>query len=111
MLEFFKLAKFDMDDYIRRGKIDPIGFAAHSGPEDAFEICRKEDIGALMAPFGDAERLHFVATDLYTNHMRADVDAMSEERFTLCLHYHFALCERADMLGLSHHWLDVFQKR
>ena len=31
--------------------------------------------------------------------------------FALYLKYHFFLCERRDMIGASHHALDVLRKR
>ncbi|MDR0813217.1 MAG: class I SAM-dependent methyltransferase [Oscillospiraceae bacterium] len=85
------------------------GFKAYSTPKSLFEIIRREDIDELMRGF-DVERLHYVATDLYTNHMREMVDAMDDETFALYLDYHFFLCERPDMAGLTHHSLDIFRK-
>jgi hypothetical protein len=35
---------------------------------------------------------------------------MSDEEFALYMRYHFAVCERADMVGITHHSLDVFRK-
>lgn len=105
----FQRKVFDVADYIRRGKIDPVTFATVSVPEDVFELVRKEEIDRLMGDFA-VERLHYVATDLFTNHMRDTVDAMDDETFALYLRYHFALCERPDMAGITHHSLDVFRK-
>ena len=56
------------------------------------------------------KRLHYVGSDLATNYMREAVDAMDDELFELYLRYHFAVCERADLVGASHHILDVFRK-
>lgn len=42
--------------------------------------------------------------------MREAIDAMDEETFQLYLKYHFATCERADLLGFTSHSLDVFRK-
>jgi ubiquinone/menaquinone biosynthesis C-methylase UbiE len=105
----FRHKMFDVADYIKRGKIDPVTFDTSSAPEDIFELVRKEDIDRLMSGF-DAGRLHYVATDLFTNYMRGEVDAMSDEEFALYMRYHFAVCERADMVGITHHSLDVFRK-
>ncbi len=96
-------------ELIEKGMLETTHFKAFSKPEDIFELHRKEDIDALMARFA-VKRLHYVATDLYTNHMRATVDAMDDHTFDLYLQYHFTLCERPDMLGLTHHSLDIFQK-
>jgi predicted acetyltransferase/SAM-dependent methyltransferase len=97
-------------ELIARGMVETEGFRASSEPSDLFELHRKEDIDRLMAHF-DAERLHYVATDLYTNHMRDAVDGMDARTFELYMRYHFAICERADMAGLTNHSLDIVRKR
>lgn len=106
----FQRKVFDVADYIRRGKIDPVTFDTVSVPEDIFELVRKEDIDRLMDVFA-VERLHYVATDLYTNYMRDAVNEMDEETFALYMRYHFAICERQDMVGITHHSLDIFKKK
>jgi len=92
-----------------KGLLDPTTFKAYSNPEELFELHRVEDIIALRSRF-DVAPLHLVATDGYAHHMRETVAAMDDETFDLYLQYHFATCERADMIGLSHHTLDVFKK-
>lgn len=92
-----------------RDLIDPVTFKAASDPAELFELYRKEDIDALMAEL-HVERLHYVGTDLATNYMRATIDEMEDELFDLYLQYHFAICERDDLVGASHHILDVFRK-
>ncbi len=101
--------KGNIQRLIEIGLVDPETFRASSRPEDVFELHRKEDIDRLMAGF-PTERLHFVATDLYTNHMREAVDAMDDETFALYLRYHLSVCERADMVGLTNHILDIHRK-
>ena len=109
VLSGFQRKVFDIADYMKRGKIDPVTFNTVSVPEDVFELVRKEDIDSLMNSF-TVERLHYVATDLFTNYMRDAVDTMDDEAFALYLRYHFAVCERSDMVGITHHSLDVFRK-
>lgn len=94
---------------LEKGMMDPETFKTFSIPADLFELYRKEDIDALMEHF-PVTRLHYVATDLMTNHMRETVDAMDENMFALYLRYHFAVCEREDMVGITHHSLDIFKK-
>ncbi len=94
---------------LETGRLDPVTFKAYSTPAEVFHRCRKEDIDALMAHFPVA-RLHYAATDLMTNHMRETVDAMDDGLFELYLKYHFSICERPDMVGLTHHSLDIFKK-
>jgi ubiquinone/menaquinone biosynthesis C-methylase UbiE len=92
-----------------RNQIDPVIFKASSDPAELFELYRKEEIDELMTAF-PTQRLHYVATDLATNYMRDEIDAMDDEIFELYLRYHFAVCERADLVGASHHILDIFRK-
>jgi len=56
------------------------------------------------------EPLHLIATDGCANHMRPALEAMDEETYQLYLKYHFATCERMDLLGYSNHTLDIFRK-
>ena len=92
-----------------RDLVDFETFKASSDPAELFELYRIEDIDALMANFHTL-RLHFVGTDMATNYMRPVIDEMDDGMFDLYLKYHFVICERADMVGVSHHFLDVFRK-
>ena len=89
--------------------VDPETFKASSDPAELFELYRIEDIDSLMSHFR-TERLHFVGTDMATNYMRTCIDEMDEALFNLYLKYHFTICERKDMVGTSHHFLDIFRK-
>lgn len=89
--------------------VDPVTFKASSDPAELFELYRREDIDALMGHF-NTERLHFVGTDMATNYMRDVIDEMDDEFYQVYLQYHFATCERTDMVGVSHHFLDVQRK-
>ncbi len=89
--------------------VDLENFKAGTDPAELFELYRREDIDALMEDFG-VNRLHYVGTDMVTNFMRQTVDAMEEDLYALFLKYHFSICERQDMVGVSHHILDIFQK-
>ena len=84
-------------------------FDTFSNPWDIFELHRKEDIDNLRSRF-NVTQLHFVASDGYTNHMRATVDNMDDRMYEIYVKYHLAICERQDMVGYSHHTLDIFRK-
>lgn len=92
-----------------RELVDFETFKASSDPAELFQLYRIEDIDALMANFA-TERLRFVGTDMATNYMRPVVDEMDDAFFDLFLQYHFTICERQDMVGVSHHFLDIFRK-
>jgi ubiquinone/menaquinone biosynthesis C-methylase UbiE len=89
--------------------VDPVTFKAASDPAELFELYRREDIDALMAHFSTT-RLHYVGSDMATNYMRPVIDDMDDDFFAVYLNYHFAICERADMVGTSHHILDIHRK-
>lgn len=92
-----------------RDLIDSVTFKASSDPAELFQLYRKEDIDKLMAVF-PVTRLHYLGTDMATNYMRQTIDEMDDEMFDLYLRYHFAICERSDLVGASHHILDIFRK-
>jgi len=94
---------------LEKGLLDPVSFRASSTPQELFELHRTEDIAALRSHFA-VTPLHLVAADGYANHMREALAAMPQEHYELYLQYHFATCERPDMLGYSHHTLDIFRK-
>ena len=81
-----------------------------SDPNELFDLVRTEDIASLNAEF-PVEREKLVATDGATNYMRERVDAMDDETFAGWLEYHFAVCERQDLIGAAHHTLDILRKK
>lgn len=99
----------EIHNIIEKCMLDPVTFKTFSKPWDLFELHRKEDIDALRERF-KVTQLHFLATDGYANHMRKTLDEMDEATFELFLRYHFATCERLDLVGYSNHTLDVFRK-
>jgi len=98
-------------------KIDPDTIGEIISLENVFEFVRKADIDRLMNAFkagGRAKyqmaRLHYVATDMLSRFLRESLVNMSDEKFDMYLKYHFTLCERPDMVGMTHHSLDIFRK-
>lgn len=80
-----------------------------SEPKEIFELARTEDIASLDAEFS-VERIKLVATDGATNYNRELIDAMDDDTFAKWMDYHFAICERPDLIGASHHTLDIIRK-
>lgn len=80
-----------------------------SEPKDLFEMVRTEEIASLDAEF-PVKRIKLVATDGATNYKREYIDAMDDDTFAKWMDYHFATCERQDLIGASHHTLDILQK-
>ncbi len=92
-----------------RQLVDPVTFKAASDPTELFELHRKEDIEALRSHF-PVTPLHFVASDGYAHYIRTPLAEMDDELYGAYLCYHFATCERQDMVGYSNHLLDIFRK-
>lgn len=80
-----------------------------SEPKDLFAMVRTEDIATLDAEV-PVKRIKLIATYGATNYMRDFIDAMDEETFDKWMDYYFTICERQDLIGASHHTLDVLQK-
>ena len=96
-------------EYIKNGLLDSKTFAAKSEPKDLFELVRKEDIDHIMSVFS-VNRLHYVAADGTALLMRDAIDKMNQDTFELYLKYHFATCERTDLMGITSHAIDIFRK-
>lgn len=107
--EGFNRGNIDVKDYIKRGLIEGETFRAKSKPEDLFELVRKEDIDKLILDF-PVKRLHYVATDSCALLLRDAIEKMDNELFEIFLKYHFSICEREDLLGITSHALDILEK-
>ena len=81
-----------------------------SEPKEVFELVRSEDVASLNAEL-PVKRLKFVATDGATHYLRGLVDSMDEATFAKWMEYHFAICERQDLIGASNHTLDILRKK
>ena len=73
------------------------------------KLVRKEDIDHIMSVFS-VNRLHYVAADGTALLMRDAIDKMNQDTFELYLKYHFATCERMDLIGITSHAIDIFRK-
>ncbi len=84
-------------------------FKLDSTPAEIFALYRKEDIDILMSNF-NVTRLHYVGTDMLTRFIADAIDAMDDTTFDTYMHYHLTISERPDMIGATHHMLDIFRK-
>lgn len=89
--------------------IDKETFKCSSNPEDRFVMHRPSEIDALMAGL-PARRLKLIGTDMMTHYMKDAIESMSDEVYGYYLQYHFQICERADMTGITNHYLDICRK-
>jgi 2-polyprenyl-3-methyl-5-hydroxy-6-metoxy-1,4-benzoquinol methylase len=105
----FKHGVLNIHELIEKGMVDPITFETKSEPKDLFELVRKEDIDEIMSAF-HVTRLHYVASTGCTPFLYEEVDAMDDETYELYLKYHFATCEREDLIGMTSHSIDIYRK-
>ena len=94
---------------IENGLLEPVSFRTHSRPQDIIALHRPSDI-ALLRKGLPVTHLRLVATDGFAHFIKDTLDAMDEESFAFYLKYHFATCERSDLMGISNHTLDIMQR-
>ena len=80
-----------------------------SESKDIFSLIRTEEIASFDAEL-PVERIKLIAADGATNYMRPQIDAMDDDTFSKWMDYHFTICERQDLIGASHHTLDILKK-
>ncbi len=93
---------------IAEGKLD-VAFHVRPGADDLYAFMRTEDIESLNEAAG-LTRVQIISPDGPANHMRREVNALTEEQFSAFIQYQLAVCERADLLGASAHTVDILQK-
>ncbi|MCL1882874.1 MAG: hypothetical protein FWF81_03875 [Defluviitaleaceae bacterium] len=54
--------------------------------------------------------LEQIATDMISRFIRESITDMDDKTFDLYLRFHYAVCERPDMVGMTQHSFDIFRK-
>lgn len=85
-------------------------FHCLSQEKDIFQMVRIKEIDELNR-LAQLEREKIIATDLFTHYLDSTIDAYDEETFQLYLDYHFSVCEREELIGVSNHVLDIINKQ
>lgn len=93
-------------DYFISGDYDKETFRLHNFP---FVFHTVKDCRALLAESG-IRTLHEVASDGASELMADRINGMSEESYAQYLRYHFYICEKPELLGMSNHLLFVGKK-
>lgn len=83
-------------------------FHVQMDESELYDYVRLEDITRLNT-LANLERLQIIAADGPANYMRPVLRDMDEETFHQFLNYHFATCERTDLMGASAHTLDILK--
>jgi len=93
---------------IADGKLDE-SFHVRPGEDDLYMFMRTEDIESLNGE-AELERIQIISPDGPANHMRREVNALTEDQFKEFINYQLSVCERVDLLGASAHTVDILQK-
>ncbi|MBQ9545208.1 MAG: class I SAM-dependent methyltransferase [Clostridia bacterium] len=80
-----------------------------SEPKEVFELVRTEDIASLDKEL-PVERIKLVASDGAAHYLKEFIDGMDRETFAKWMDFHFATCERNDLVGASNHTIDILRK-
>ena len=92
----------------KKGNLRPV-LDCKSEPKEVFELVRTEDI-AEIDKTANVARIKLVAADGAAHYMSEIIDGMDEQTFEKWMEYHFATCERQDLVGASNHTLDILRK-
>ena len=93
--------------YFSNGDYDKETFKLNDFP---FVFHTVEDARKLLAD-GGATVLHEVASDGASELMAARINEMNDEDYAQYLRYHFYLCEKPELLGMTNHLLFVGEKK
>lgn len=85
-------------------------FHCQTKPKDLYDYVRLEDINQLAEASG-LVRKKIIAADGPANYIRPVLKEMDEESFRLFMEYHYATCERPELLGASAHTVDILVKK
>lgn len=78
-------------------------------PEEVFSTNYVKDVENMMKKFPVKEIKH-IATDGLAPNLAIYINALNEEEYQEWLNYHFAVCERKDLLSSSCHILYICEK-
>jgi ubiquinone/menaquinone biosynthesis C-methylase UbiE len=98
----------NIHECIENGKLTD-DFHVLSEPIDLYDYVRIEDINKLDKEV-KLKRIKLIAADGPANYMRSVLNDMDEDTFQTFLNYHFATCERPELLGASAHTVDILKK-
>ncbi len=102
-------AERTMIEKVNKGIFDTETFKENKLPNTLFLQCRKEDVDKIMSSY-NVQRLHYVGVDMLTSFFGESFNDFTKEEFELYMKYHYQICERKDMIGMSFHILDIFKK-
>ena len=106
--DFVILTEFGYDaNYFCNGDYDKNTFKLNDFPF----VFHTVDAARKLLADGDVNTLHEVASDGVSELLATKINEMSDEEYKQYLRYHFYICEKPELLGMSNHLLFVGEKR
>lgn len=84
-------------------------FHSISAKKDLYDYVRLEDINAINEAVG-LKRIQIITPDGPANYIRPVLNAMDDSTFQEFMRFHYATCERQDLIGAAAHTVDILQK-
>lgn len=91
-----------------QGKVDET-WRVQPGEEDLYDYVRLEDVDRFNRETG-LQRVCIFSPDGPANHMRRELNRLTEEEFEAFIRYQMTVAERADLLGAGGHIVDILRK-
>ena len=106
--DFVFLTELEYDvNYFSRGDYDKETFRLNDFPF----VFHTVDAARKLLADGGINVLHEVASDGASELMAAKINEMGEEDYAQYLRYHFYICEKPELLGMTNHLLFVGEKK
>lgn len=93
---------------MEKGKVDEF-FRVRPSEEDLYDYVRLEDVDRYNRAAG-LERVCIFSPDGPANHMRRELNRLSEEEFETFVRYQMTVAERPELLGAGGHIVDLLKK-
>ncbi len=83
-------------------------FHCNENGNPLYSYMRMEDIEHVNEAAG-LKRIQIISADGPANYIRPVLNSLDDEEFEYFLQYHFATCERMDMIGAAAHTVDILR--
>ena len=106
--DFVFLTEFGYDvNYFSNGDYDKETFKLNDFPF----VFHTVDAARKILADGDVSVLHEVASDGASELLASKINEMNDENYAQYLRYHFYICEKPELLGMTNHLLFVGEKK
>ncbi len=97
-----------IEECLQQGRLTE-DFHSISSEKDLYDYVRIEDINAVNETVG-LKRIQIITPDGPANYIRSVLNEMDDSTFEQFMRFHYATCERQDLIGAAAHTVDILQK-